>query len=202
MSEFVAHRGLYNMDYPENSPDAILNTLNRGYDVEVDIRYHEKRFYMGHDTPDYLLPLDVLLASQQNKTTVYFHAKDALTYFKFERILATELNNFNYLDLFYHTTEDFVMTAKHKAWIHPSFSGLDFSATSNLKTIKVITNKDGLEKEFRNYTTCVLCVDDVANAVEAKIAWWKTEEAKRKRQPVMGMVPYIPEIIQNRSSDR
>ena len=51
----IAHRG--NVDGPEpereNSYEHINNALNRGFDVEIDVWYHENNWYLGHDEPKY-----------------------------------------------------------------------------------------------------------------------------------------------------
>jgi len=52
----IAHRG--NVDGPsalENSPGLLLNAIEQGFDVEVDIRSIDGSWYLGHDEPTYIV---------------------------------------------------------------------------------------------------------------------------------------------------
>ena len=50
---FISHRG--NISGPnkkdENKFEYIKNTLNLGFDVEIDIWHYKNNFYLGHDEP-------------------------------------------------------------------------------------------------------------------------------------------------------
>ena len=54
----ISHRGnISGIDkQSENKPDYILNALNIGYDVEIDIWHYKNELYLGHDEPAILLP--------------------------------------------------------------------------------------------------------------------------------------------------
>ncbi len=58
----ISHRG--NTYGPkkelENKPEYILDTLQKGYDVEIDVWSVDKQFYLGHDKPQYKISKDVL----------------------------------------------------------------------------------------------------------------------------------------------
>ena len=51
----ISHRGNTSGSNSEleNKPEYIMNTLQKGYDVEVDIWSVDKQFYLGHDEPQY-----------------------------------------------------------------------------------------------------------------------------------------------------
>ena len=53
--KLIAHRG--NLNGPntklENSPEYILNALNKIFDCEIDVRYINKKLFLGNDTSDY-----------------------------------------------------------------------------------------------------------------------------------------------------
>ena len=51
----IAHRGNTSgrKKELENKPEYITDTLQKGYDVEVDVWSIDKQFYLGHDKPQY-----------------------------------------------------------------------------------------------------------------------------------------------------
>ena len=105
---YIAHRGL--MDGPskelENRPDQIKKALNLGYDCEIDVRYIEGEWFLGHDNPDYPIDFNFL---QQDR--LWLHAKnlDAL-------YILTAFNRLNY---FWHQEDDFTLTSQGYIWTYP-----------------------------------------------------------------------------------
>jgi tetratricopeptide (TPR) repeat protein len=73
--KLIAHRG--NLNGPntklENSPEYILNALNKSFDCEIDIRYVNKKLFLGHDTPDYEIDINFLL---ENSEKFWIHCKN------------------------------------------------------------------------------------------------------------------------------
>ena len=52
----IAHRG--NRNGPssrENEPAFILEAIQQGLDVEVDVWFYNRKWYLGHDNPTYLI---------------------------------------------------------------------------------------------------------------------------------------------------
>ena len=51
----IAHRGL--LEGPnkelENSPAQIEKAIDENFNVEVDVRYIDREYYLGHDGPEY-----------------------------------------------------------------------------------------------------------------------------------------------------
>ena len=80
--KLIAHRGNLNGPNPEleNKPEYILNTISLGYDCEIDIRYIDNEYYLGHDSPDFLIDLDFLL---DNSNKFWIHCKNFEAFDKF-----------------------------------------------------------------------------------------------------------------------
>jgi len=68
----ISHRGNLNgiNSDKENSPSYLLSALNKGFNVEVDVRFEKNKFYLGHDFSQFEINKDFL----QNKS-VWCHAK-------------------------------------------------------------------------------------------------------------------------------
>ena len=54
---YISHRGNLTGKNPEleNSPVYIYQAIDKGFDVEIDLRYDtlNKKLYLGHDEPQY-----------------------------------------------------------------------------------------------------------------------------------------------------
>ena len=106
----ISHRGNINGKKPEleNSPEYIDKAIDLGYDVEIDIRLENDKFYLGHDNAKYYITLE-WLTKRSNK--LWIHCKN---------ISAVEalanLKNFNY---FWHQTDDITLTSKSFIWAYP-----------------------------------------------------------------------------------
>jgi hypothetical protein len=51
--KYISHRGFVN-GYDkniENNPNQILYLINKKIDIEIDVRYFNGSFYLGHDEP-------------------------------------------------------------------------------------------------------------------------------------------------------
>ena len=73
--KIISHRGNINdcNENQENSPNYIDRAIELGYDVEVDIRYLNDGFYLGHDVPQYKVQSDWILT---RKAKIWFHCKN------------------------------------------------------------------------------------------------------------------------------
>ena len=107
---FIAHRGNINGPNPtrENHPDYIKEALDQGYFVEVDVWLQNKKFFIGHDGPQY----EVELSFFENDRIVC-HAKnsEALAFLISKRI-----------HCFGHDQDDVVLTSKGWLWTFPGKS--------------------------------------------------------------------------------
>ena len=73
---FISHRGnLYGPDIEnENKIEYILNAINKGYDVEIDVWYTDGTIYLGHDKPQYEV-LEFKFFTE-NKDKLWCHCKN------------------------------------------------------------------------------------------------------------------------------
>ena len=108
--KFISHRG--NLDgqdlINENSPKQIDRVIQLGYDVEIDIRYINDNFYLGHDSPKYLIDIDWLY---QRKNKLWIHLKNV-------ECLYMMNNELNY---FWHENDKFTITSRGYIWSYPDF---------------------------------------------------------------------------------
>ena len=79
VKHWIAHRGNLKGPNPEreNHPDYIMEAIGADYDVEIDVWFLKGHLYLGHDVPQYLIPLDFL-----KHPRLWCHAKnlEALTF--------------------------------------------------------------------------------------------------------------------------
>lgn len=103
----IAHRGnLYGPDPRENSPSAIQTALNKGFYVEVDIRWQDGMPHLGHDKPQCTVPSH-LYQDNELKGKIYWHAKDAAA---LAWAIGLQLN------CFAHVNDPFVLTNYKEIW--------------------------------------------------------------------------------------
>ena len=109
----IAHRA--NTDGPnletENHPDKILECIEQGYDVEIDVRYEPKSetLWLGHDEPQYMVSWYWMAGKAQY---LWIHCKDLTTLYEF-------VNNTNGYNYFWHQEDDFTLTSKNYIWTYP-----------------------------------------------------------------------------------
>lgn len=107
----ISHRG--NIDGPqsdkENSPNYINEAIEAGYNVEIDIWFVNNKWYLGHDNPIYEIKYNFLFDSR-----FWLHAKNGEAFYKL-------FNDKNYgFNVFWHTTEDWILTSKKYIWTFPN----------------------------------------------------------------------------------
>ena len=107
--KLISHRG--NLEGPnpdkENHPDYITSALKAGHDVEVDVWYQNKKWYLGHDNPKYQVKYDFLAERK-----FWLHAKNGDAF----HLLLEDFT----LNVFWHTDEDWVLTSKRYIWTYPT----------------------------------------------------------------------------------
>lgn len=105
---YISHRG--NTDgkigNAENSPDYVLNALNKGYEVEIDVWLVGDLFYLGHDKPLYLIQESFL-----ENEKFWCHAKNEEAFYQ---MLANPK-----IHCFWHQTDDYTLTSKGIPWVFP-----------------------------------------------------------------------------------
>ena len=154
--KIISHRG--NVSGPitekENKPSYIDTALSMGYDVEIDIRYISGIFYLGHDTPDYIVTqkwLDI------RKDKLWLHCKDLDSAIKL-----SELSNDNdYFKYFCHSNDPYVLTSTKHIWVH------DILMNLNDKTIIPLLDKNDIIS-YKNNVVYGICTDYI-NILKEKV---------------------------------
>jgi hypothetical protein len=105
--KYIAHRGLINGPDSnlENLPEQILLSLQAGYDCEIDVRYIDGKWLLGHDNPDFEVPFEFL-----EQSGLWIHAKNLAALY--------ELSKTN-LIYFWHQEDDFTLTSNNYIWTYP-----------------------------------------------------------------------------------
>jgi hypothetical protein len=143
--KLISHRGNYSGVYPEreNKPSYIDTTLSMGYDVEVDIRYINGVFYLGHDTPDTEISIQWILS---RKDKIWFHCKDLYSAQKFFEMKCG-------IKYFCHSSDSFVLTSTNHIWVH------DLSLELNNSCIIPLLDIDSIEKYENKNEVFAICTD-------------------------------------------
>jgi len=105
--KIISHRGFINGTDKnlENNPEQILNLVNKGIDVEIDIRIHNNKFYLGHDEPMYEVTRDFI-----ENEKLWCHAKT------FSALQFLSKINCHY---FWHQNDDYTLTSRGFIWVYP-----------------------------------------------------------------------------------
>lgn len=104
---FISHRGNISgiRSNDENNPNYINTALKLGYEVEVDVRFENGKFFLGHDFSQYHVDNEFLLNSK-----IWCHAKTK------EALEALEQIEAHY---FWHQEDDYTITSKGYIWTYP-----------------------------------------------------------------------------------
>ena len=90
----------------ENSPDYILDAIERGYDAEIDVWYADKKWYLGHDNAQYLIEESFL-----KNRSLWCHAKNIETFIQLLKIGA---------HAFFINEDHATLTSKRYVWLSPT----------------------------------------------------------------------------------
>ncbi len=103
----ISHRG--NISGPdhklENQPSYLMEALNQGYQVEIDVWYVDDTYWLGHDAPQYQVEESFL------SLPFWCHAKNV-------DALNMMLNNTK-IHCFWHQTDDVTLTSFNYLWTFP-----------------------------------------------------------------------------------
>lgn len=106
---FISHRG--NIDGPneesENNPSYIDLAIDEGFDVEIDLWMVGSKLYLGHDEPDIKIDENFLL---DRESVLWVHCKNGA---------ALDFAANNYLNCFFHDTDDYTITSAGFVWAYP-----------------------------------------------------------------------------------
>ena len=130
--KIISHRGNINgpVNHKENRPSYIDSALQLGFDVEVDIRYENDKFMLGHDTGDYEVS-DIWITKR--KENLWFHCKDLNSVYALRKIDPTIIK-------FCHSSDPFVLVSNGMTWVHDLKLNLDINCVIPLMSIYDIDN--------------------------------------------------------------
>lgn len=142
--KLIAHRGLYKGPDKilENSPAQITRALQEGYDAEIDVRFINGEWYLGHDEATYPIAYSFL-----EQPGLWIHAKNLEALY----ILGADAK----LNFFWHQGDDFTLTSQGYIWTYP-----EKSLTPN----SIMLMPEWNDPEFKNVsaTDCyAICSDYV-----------------------------------------
>ena len=106
---FISHRGNTNGENHknENRPEYIVETLNKKFDVEIDIWFEKNSFYLGHDKPDYKVDNNFITLRK-----LWFHAKNIEALHQLQKMK---------LVCFWHQKDDVTLTSNGFIWTYPGW---------------------------------------------------------------------------------
>lgn len=116
----VAHRGLCQgpNNLLENKPSHIQQTLEMGFEVEVDLHVKDDSLYLGHDYPQYPIDREFLL-----QPGIWIHAKNIQAC----DFLISIQHKGPRLNYFWHEGDDRVLTSYGYWWTQPGCGLADWS---------------------------------------------------------------------------
>lgn len=120
MPLLIAHRGL--LDGPdkdkENTISALIAARQQGYDVEIDVWYHDHSWWLGHDNPSEKIDFEWLCNIDQDTCIdthhAWIHAKSIETLY--------QLQNMPWKGhVFFHENDPCVLTNTGYIWTYPGY---------------------------------------------------------------------------------
>jgi hypothetical protein len=107
--KIISHRGnLSGKDISrENKIFAIVECIDLGFDVEVDLWSLNGELYLGHDEPEIYIESKFLFSNSEN---LWIHAKNFLAV---DWLVSKPLN------WFWHKTDEMTLTSKGIPWCYP-----------------------------------------------------------------------------------
>lgn len=117
----ISHRG--NLDGPnphfENDPAVVDLAIEAGFDVEVDVRFVDNTWWLGHDEPQYRVDRQWLL---NRKDRLWVHAKnlEALTYLNLLDRSPYHQHRTPNIHYFWHDQDTVTLTSRGFMWAYPS----------------------------------------------------------------------------------
>ena len=133
--KIISHRGNIKGPIPhkENEPSYIDIAIANGFDVEVDIRYINGKFWLGHDLPDHEVTTEWII---DRKNNLWFHCKDLYS--------ACALNDLDTnIIKFCHSSDSYVLVSNNTIQVHDLTLTLDKYCVIPLMTLQDIDKYNG-----------------------------------------------------------
>lgn len=143
--KLISHRGLLNGPNPalENSKKQIEFALAAGYDVEVDVRYINECWWIGHDSPEWCADESFI-----RTPGLWLHAKNPSALFK---MLELRVN------CFWHQDDNYTITSHGYIWAYPG-------KPTNASTVMVMPEwQDKTLQSCKTQICYGICTDYVIN---------------------------------------
>lgn len=140
----ISHRG--NLTGPdkirENKELALIEALEKGFDIEFDIWYVAGRFWLGHDTAEISFSVDTLIhwSSKYMDRMFYVHCKNL---WALEELSYISKNN---IIPFCHDMDQAILLKDNTIWIHPN----------------ALSNSSKRDKSIAVFSTCKTAKYDVS----------------------------------------
>jgi hypothetical protein len=130
----ISHRG--NIDGPntdkENKPSYISSAIEKGYDCEVDFWFIDNKFKLGHDKPQYEIPIGFMETYYRN---LWIHCKNTEA---LSKLLEIDRGGV-YLNYFWHDSDAVALTSKGNMWANPvTYINNSIAVLPELKNDKII----------------------------------------------------------------
>lgn len=136
----ISHRGNieFSIKKSENTVEYINKAIDLGFHVEIDIWFFDKKWFLGHDKPENIVDYNYLLNDK-----FWIHCKNQAAY----KILHQNPD----LNVFYQTTEKFVITSKNYIWMHEN--------TNLLPNSICVLPENGIKGDIKK--CCGICSDEI-----------------------------------------
>lgn len=117
----ISHRAnLYGpISGKENHPDYIDAAIDAGFQVEVDVRFIDKKWYLGHDGADYKVSFSWMMERNQ---CIFWHCKNLEALIQLNRLDRPRFSNSEHQKIFYfwHQNDDYTLTSGDHIWTFPN----------------------------------------------------------------------------------
>ena len=110
----ISHRGNINgkQKDKENKPSYIVEAINKGYSCEVDFWFTNGKFVLGHDEPQYGIPVEFIKTYYRH---LWIHCKN---HNALSKLLEIDRGGV-YLNYFWHDSDDVTLTSQGFMWANP-----------------------------------------------------------------------------------
>lgn len=112
----ISHRGNISGKNPEseNSPEYIVEAIELGYSVEIDLWLIDDTYFLGHDFPQYKININWIL---QRKLFLWIHCKNINAIEEIKKNSKQII--YEGINYFFHDKDDVTITSKGYLWVYP-----------------------------------------------------------------------------------
>ena len=143
----ISHRGNFGGPNPdrENTREYLQEAIDCGFDIECDIWYKDKSFWLGHDGPREKVDPYWLMNHQ-----VWAHCKDIETLYQYSLFCGFQSKS-NYPKYFFHQQDFCTLTSNKLIWTYPG---------QLLTSLSIAVKPEDVQGEWSNIDKCAgVCSD-------------------------------------------